>query len=124
MVSFIYFLLLLILFLVPFVVIYFHQHINLRLSQADLPFKTPDVLNIYLIVAIHFFSRIAFGTTWLTSFTLIISLIGLGMVAYLLYKKKTIVYTRFFKVWWRIVFLVAFVFYLISAIAALVGVLI
>lgn len=121
--TFIYFLLLLLLFLVPFVVIYFHQRINLILSQANLPFKTPDVLNIYLIIGIHFFSRIAFGTTWLTSFTLIISLIGLAMVAYLIYKKKPIDYTRFFKVWWRIVFLVSFVFYLISGIASLVAIL-
>lgn len=123
MASILYFLVLLILFIIPFVVIYYHQRINFHLSRANLPLKTPDILNIYLILAIHFFSRIAFGNTWLTMFTLIIALIGIGMVAYLLYQKKEIVYSRFFKIWWRVVFIVAFIFYIITGIASIIVIL-
>lgn len=120
----IYFIVLALLFAIPFVVMYYHQWINRHLKNANLPLKTPDILNIYLIFAIHWFSRIAFNRTWIVFLTMIMALIGIGLVVYNLRKDVEIIYSRFFRVWWRAVFLVAFVMYLISGIAALISVLI
>lgn len=118
--TFLLFIALLLLFLIPFVVIFFHQKINRVLRNANVPLKTPDILNIYLIFAIHWFSRLAFNRTWLVFLTLIMAIIGIGMVVYYLKKDIEIIYSRFFRIWWRAVFLVAFVMYLISGLSALV----
>lgn len=122
--TFLYFIALVILFIVPFVVIYFHKKINYQLRMQNAPFKTPDLLNIYLIFGIHWFSRIAFSRTWIVFLSFIMAMIGIVMVINYLRKNKDIIYSRFFRIWWRAVFLVAFVMYLVTGLAAIVSVLI
>lgn len=123
MITVAYFIALLLLFIIPFVVIYFNQYINRQFKQVNLPIKTPDILTIYQIFAIHWFSQIAFGRTWLVFLALLLAIAGLGMVAYYLSKDIAIYYGRFFRIWWRLAFLVTFVLYLISGLVALYQVL-
>lgn len=120
--TFLYFILLVLLFIVPFVVIYFHKKINYQLRVLNAPFKTPDVLNIYLIFGVHWFSRIAFDRTWIVFLSFIMAIIGIAMVISYIRKNKDIIYSRFFRIWWRAVFLVAFVMYVVAGLAAIVSV--
>ncbi|HLQ75334.1 MAG TPA: DUF3397 family protein [Alloiococcus sp.] len=122
--TFLYFIALVVLFIVPFVIIYFHKKINDQLRIQNAPFKTPDLLNIYLIFGIHWFSRIAFNRTWIVFLSFIMAVIGIVMVINYLRKNKDIIYSRFFRIWWRVVFLVAFVMYVVAGLAAIVSVLI
>jgi len=116
--GFFYSLLLIVLFILPYVVLYYTPSINQQLKTLNLKVKLPDILNFYLVVGLYIFSSLAFSSSVFLYFLIIVSLIGIGLVTYYVYILNDFHLGKFIRVWWRFVFLVAFVFYTICGLVS------
>lgn len=115
-----YLLLLILLFLTPFIVLYYHRWLNNWLKVSGLKLKTPDLITIFLFFTIYLFSSIAFGTSGFLIFIVVIALSAIGLITYYLRNEQMIEYVRFLRVWWRLTFLIGMVFYIICGIVAII----
>lgn len=115
-----YLLLLILLFLTPFIVLYYHRWLNNWLKVSGLKLKTPDLITIFLFFIIYLFSSIAFGTSGFLIFIVVVALSAIGLITYYLRNEQMIEYVRFLRVWWRLTFLIGMVFYIICGIAAII----
>lgn len=115
-----YLLLLILLFLTPFIVLYYHRWLNNWLKVSGLKLKTPDLITIFLFFTIYLFSSIAFGTSGFLIFIVVVALSAIGLITYYLRNEQMIEYVRFLRVWWRLTFLIGMVFYIICGIAAII----
>lgn len=115
-----YLLLLILLFLIPFIVLYYHRWLNNWLKVSGLKLKTPDLITIFLFFTIYLFSSIAFGTSGFLIFIVVVALSAIGLITYYLRNEQMIEYVRFLRVWWRLTFLIGMVFYIICGIAAII----
>lgn len=115
-----YLLLLILLFLTPFIVLYYHRWLNNWLRVSGLKLKTPDLITIFLFFTIYLFSSIAFGTSGFLIFIVVVALSAIGLITYYLRNEQMIEYVRFLRVWWRLTFLIGMVFYIICGIAAII----
>ncbi|QDO91696.1 DUF3397 family protein [Dolosigranulum pigrum] len=115
-----YLLLLILLFLTPFIVLYYHRWLNNWLKVSGLKLKTPDLITIFLFFTIYLFSSIAFGTSGFLIFIVIVALSAIGLITYYLRNEQMIEYVRFLRVWWRLTFLIGMVFYIICGIVAII----
>lgn len=115
-----YLLLLILLFLTPFIVLYYHRWLNNWLKVSGLTLKTPDLITIFLFFIIYLFSSIAFGTSGFLIFIVVVALSAIGLITYYLRNEQMIEYVRFLRVWWRLTFLIGMVFYIICGIAAII----
>jgi len=116
--GFFYSLLLIILFILPYAVLYYSSWINQQLKTLGLKIKLPDILNFYLVVGVYIFGLLAFSSSIFLYFLIIVSLIGIGLVTYYVFILDSFYLGKFIRVWWRFVFLVAFVFYTISGLVS------
>ncbi|OOL81133.1 hypothetical protein BWX42_04660 [Dolosigranulum pigrum] len=115
-----YLLLLILLFLTPFIVLYYHRWLNNWLKVSGLKLKTPDLITIFLFFTIYLFSSIAFGTSVFLIFIVVVALSAIGLITYYLRNEQMIEYVRFLRVWWRLTFLIGMVFYIICGIVAII----
>lgn len=115
-----YLLLLILLFLTPFIVLYYHRWLNNWLKVSGLKLKTPDLITIFLFFTIYLFSSIAFGTSGFLIFIVVVALSAIGLITYYLRNEQMIEYVRFLRVWWRLTFLIGMVFYIICGIVAII----
>lgn len=95
-----YLLLLILLFLTPFIVLYYHRWLNNWLKVSGLTLKTPDLITIFLFFTIYLFSSIAFGTSGFLIFIVVVALSAIGLITYYLRNEQMIEYVRFLRVWW------------------------
>lgn len=116
--GFFYRLLLIVLFILPYGFLYYNSWIQRQLKAAGLRIKLTDLLNFYLIIGLYLFGSIAFSSSVFLYFLIIISIIGIVLVTYYAYSLKNFKLGKFFRVWWRFVFLVVFVFYTICGLVA------
>lgn len=85
--------------------------------------RTPDITVPFLIVGMHEISKSISTFSILPYFLLTILLLGIGVVVFQAYRYREIMYGRFFKMFWRLTFLLAVLIYLILIIASLINVL-
>lgn len=109
---------LIVLYVAPFILIYYFKNINRFVKKFNSKLKASDVINIWLVFGIYYFSQNFFTSPFFILFLLVIALIGLGVVYYFHKKLQYINYVKIIRVWWRFVFLVALVFYSILGLLA------
>ncbi|MDT2596822.1 DUF3397 domain-containing protein [Enterococcus dongliensis] len=85
--------------------------------------KTPDITVPFLIVGMHEISKSISTFSILPYFLLTILLLGIGVVVFQAYRYRDIMYGRFFKMFWRLTFLLAVLIYLVLIIASIISVL-
>lgn len=73
--------------------------------------KAPDLLVPFLFVGIHILSRLSFSKSWFPYFAIFILAIGIVILITLAVKKGEILYSQFFKIFWRFTFISSFVVY-------------
>lgn len=83
--------------------------------------RTPDITVPFLIVGMHEISKSISTFSILPYFLLTILLLGIGVVVFQAYRYREIMYGRFFKMFWRLTFLLAVLIYLILIIASLIN---
>ncbi|MFS7259354.1 DUF3397 domain-containing protein [Carnobacterium divergens] len=82
--------------------------------------KAPDLLVPFLFVGIHILSRLSFSQSWLPYFTIFILAIGIVILMMLAVKKGEILYSQFFKLFWRFTFISSFILYYVLVVIDLV----
>ncbi|MDT2613703.1 DUF3397 domain-containing protein [Enterococcus dongliensis] len=85
--------------------------------------KTPDITVPFLIVGMHEISKSISTFSILPYFLLTILLLGISVVVFQAYRYRDIMYGRFFKMFWRLTFLLAVLIYLVLIIASIISVL-
>ena len=83
--------------------------------------KTPDITVPFLIVGMHEISKSISTFSILPYFLLSILLLGISVVVFQAYRYREIMYGRFFKMFWRLTFLLSVLVYFISIIASIIN---
>ncbi|MBU5362388.1 MAG: DUF3397 domain-containing protein [Enterococcus sp.] len=83
--------------------------------------KTPDITIPFLIVGMHEISKSISSFSILPYFLLTILLLGISVVVFQAYRYREIMYGRFFKMFWRLTFLLSVLVYFILIIASIIN---
>ena len=83
--------------------------------------KTPDITVPFLIVGMHEISKSISSFSILPYFLLTILLLGISVVVFQAYRYREIMYGRFFKMFWRLTFLLSVRVYFILIIASIIN---
>lgn len=83
--------------------------------------KTPDITVPFLIVGMHEISKRISSFSILPYFLLTILLLGISVVVFQAYRYREIMYGRFFKMFWRLTFLLSVLVYFILIIASIIN---
>lgn len=106
------FAMLIVLFLLPVVLFVFcNKKVNRHFMKQQLTVKMADLLVPYLVVGIHVISSLTLGMSLFPYFLIFIFTLAIILLLYLAVKKGEILYSKFFKSWWRFVFLSSIVTY-------------
>ncbi|MDT2769648.1 DUF3397 domain-containing protein [Enterococcus pseudoavium] len=83
--------------------------------------KTPDITVPFLVVGMHEISK-SISSFWiLPYFLLTILLLGIGVVVFQAYRYREIMYGRFFKMFWRLTFLLTILICFVLIIASIIN---
>lgn len=83
--------------------------------------KTPDITVPFLVVGMHEISKSISSFSILPYFFLTILLLGIGVVVFQAYRYREIMYGRFFKMFWRLTFLLSILIYFVLIIASIIN---
>ncbi|MDT2758385.1 DUF3397 domain-containing protein [Enterococcus xiangfangensis] len=83
--------------------------------------KTPDITVPFLIVGMHEISKSISSFSILPYFLLTILLLGIGVVVFQTYRYREIMYGRFFKMFWRLTFLLSVLVYFALIVASIIS---
>ena len=86
--------------------------------------KAPDIATFFLIFGFHQLSLEVLGTTVLAYYFMSIILLAIGLAFVHAYFFDEINYQRFFKMYWRMVFLFTLFIYILLIIVSLIGLII
>lgn len=86
--------------------------------------KAPDIATFFLIFGFHQLSLEVLGTTLLAYYFMSIILLAIGLAFVHAYFFDEINYQRFFKMYWRMVFLFTLFIYILLVIVSLIGLII
>ncbi|MDT2755545.1 DUF3397 domain-containing protein [Enterococcus pseudoavium] len=83
--------------------------------------KTPDITVPFLVVGMHEISKSISSFSILPYFLLTILLLGIGVVVFQAYRYREIMYGRFFKMFWRLTFLLTILICFVLIIASIIN---
>lgn len=90
---------------------FFNKGINRHFMKQQRTVKMADLLVPYLLVGIHVISSTTLGMTVFPYFLIFVFALAIILLVILAVKKGEILYNKFFKSWWRFVFLSAVITY-------------
>ncbi len=97
------------LYLMPILLLYFFSKgINRHFKNQQLKIKLADLLVPYLMIGIQILSIQTFKISFIPYFLILIFSLGIIIALLIAYKKGEIIYSRFFKTYWRFVFIFSF----------------
>ncbi|EOL48928.1 DUF3397 domain-containing protein [Enterococcus phoeniculicola] len=82
--------------------------------------KVPDISIPFLLIGLHELSRNTTSKSILPYFLISVLLLGILIAVFLAYYKGEIVYPRYFKMFWRLVFLLSMVVYILVVLISIV----
>lgn len=101
------------LFVLPFfILIFLKKPIDRHFKKHRSTIRLIDLLVPYLMVGIHIFTLTLNETTWIPYILILTFVIGIALTIYIVYSRRELSYRRFFRVWWRMVFLIALLFFI------------
>ncbi|MEG0267975.1 MAG: DUF3397 domain-containing protein [Carnobacterium sp.] len=100
------------LYLMPiFFLYFFSKGVNRHFKNQQLKIKLADLLVPYLMIGIQILSIQTFEVSIFPYFLILIFSLGIIIAVLIAYKKGEIIYSRFFKTYWRFVFMFSFLTY-------------
>lgn len=82
--------------------------------------KAPDISIPFFLIGIHYVSVGTFDESFLPYVFLMIFLVGMIVAVFQTYHFKEINYRRYFKMFWRIIFLVTLLVYILLIIVSII----
>lgn len=93
---------------VPFLVLFFSKLLDRQIKAAGLSsLRAVDILTPYLLCTVYIFGQMTFQWPLFLYFIILLSVVGIILASYFAFKIKELYYKKFFRVWWRIVFLLS-----------------
>ena len=100
------------LYFIPiFLFILFNKSVNRHFKNQQLKIKLADLLVPYLMVGIQILSVETFKFSIFPYFLITIFSSGMIIAVLIAYNKGEIIYSRFFKTYWRFVFIIYLCYY-------------
>lgn len=107
-------------FVFPIIVLFACQFIVRVFSlTARYHLKTPDLSIPFLLIGLHQLSRAVVQHSILPYFVLTLCLLGVGVVLFQVHEYEEINFARFFKMYWRLAFLMTLVLYICLIVAVI-----
>lgn len=104
----------------PIIILFASKFVTSVLSlKKRFAIKAPDIAVPFLFIAIHRLSYLTFKESVFPYFLITICLLGIGLAFFQAYFYEEIDYPRYFKMYWRSVFLFAMLTQLILIIMSL-----
>ena len=107
-----------VLYLLPIaILLLFNKSINRHFKKQQLEIKLPDLMVPYLMLGIQILSKLTINFSIFPYFLIFIFSLGMIILVITAYKKGEIIYKRFFKTYWRFIFLSSILtyYFLVSA---------
>lgn len=105
----------------PVIVLFASNYIITTLSlQKRFRLKAPDIATPFLFMGLHEISKDSYGMSILPYFFISILLLGCIVLAFHFVYYKDIQYGRFFKMFWRLVFLLTIILYVVLSVLNLI----
>ncbi|MFV0558468.1 MAG: DUF3397 domain-containing protein [Enterococcus sp.] len=82
--------------------------------------KAPDLAIVFLMIGMQSISSLSFGLSVIPYFLISVFLLGIVLVVFHVYYYQEIAYPRYFKMFWRLVFLFSIVVYAVLVLFSLV----
>ncbi|MGB6178223.1 DUF3397 domain-containing protein [Carnobacterium sp.] len=95
-----------VLYIIPILLLYiFSKSINNHFKKQEIRIKLADLMVPYLMMGIQILSIQTFNMSIFPYYLIILFSLGMIIAIFLAYKKGEIIYSRFFKTYWRFVFI-------------------
>lgn len=108
-------------YLFPIIVLFACNYIISSLSLAErYKVKAPDIAIPFLFLGLHELSKQIYAQSILLYLLLSVFLLGIGVAVFQAYYYREIIYSRYFKMFWRLVFLLSMVIYIAVALINLI----
>lgn len=98
-------------FLPLLLLVLFNKSVNRHFRRQNKNIKLPDLMVPYLVLGIHVLSSLTFSRSIFPYFLIFILGLGMFIVVAMAYKKGEIIYERFWKTYWRFIFLFSILTY-------------
>lgn len=82
--------------------------------------KSPDLATPFLLVGIHYLSKVIFDESFLPYTLLIVLLVSMLIAVFQAYQYKEIKYKRYLKMVWRIIFLITLLIYFLLILVSII----
>ncbi|SEK30263.1 Protein of unknown function [Carnobacterium iners] len=95
-----------VLYIIPILLLYiFGKSINRHFQNQEIRIKLADLMVPYLMMGIQILSIQVFEISIFPYYLIILFSLGMIIAIFLAYKKGEIIYNRFFRTYWRFVFI-------------------
>lgn len=97
----------------PLLMLIMGRRFQPNLAIFPVPLKTVDLLTPYLLLSASIQTNLAGLTPAHLYFYIILSLFGIAYASYLAFGKKMLLIGKFFRTWWRYVFIFSLLYHLV-----------
>lgn len=100
-------------YFIPFVILFFSKRINKQFKLLNLSIKVVDLLIPYLFLYIYILGTIYLRINTIPYLVILFSIVAIILATYYAFWKKSLEIYLFLRIWWRYVFLILIVIYLL-----------
>ncbi|WP_423189677.1 DUF3397 family protein [Alkalibacterium sp. f15] len=98
-------------YLAPFIIFVFSKWINKQFKSIQLSIKVVDLIIPYMILLLFIISQLYLAINLLPYLFIIISVLGILLASYYTFYRQELNLYLFFRMWWRIVFIICLITY-------------
>lgn len=100
-------------FIFPIIMLIVGNKIKPNFDIFPVPIKTVDFVTLYLLLSVTIQSTLANLESAHLYFYIFLSAFGIIYATYLAFSKKILLIGKFFRTWWRYVFIFSFIYHLL-----------
>ncbi|WP_018659469.1 DUF3397 family protein [Allofustis seminis] len=94
-------------YLFPFIILFNFKKVDLILTKLVKSLRTPDVLVPYLVVSVIGMDALLFTFPYTLYLVILVCILGIMLASYLYFMTGEIYFWKIFRVWWRLIFIIA-----------------
>ncbi|WP_462227469.1 DUF3397 family protein [Alkalibacterium sp.] len=93
-------------YFLPIIILLFSKKINRQFKLVSLTVRAVDILIPYLIIVNYISVQLLFDVNSIPYIIILLSISGMLIATYQTFRKNSLILYVFFRLWWRVVFLV------------------
>lgn len=107
-------------YFLPFIILIFSKKLNRQFKLAKLTVRVVDVLIPYLILVNYISVQLLVGINSIPYIIIMLSVSGMLVATYQTIKMQSLTFYSFFRIWWRLVFLLFIAFHVLIGLWTLI----